>query len=832
MKNIKQYNSKNILRGAALSCASILAISMAVPAVSAQVATVSKVIEIESQSLDGALNELAQQAGTQIVFYSDDAKGYVASKIDGTYTIEEVLSLLLDPAGLSYQYINERTIAVAPAERFAQVPSTEASSSSSQGTNTIQNNVTPTANNAPIPNKISFTDEVIVTALKREQNLQDVPASISAFSALELEQKNIDSIRDIARQTPNFLGSSFTSTQPIFAIRGGANTLSAIGTSEPVGVYIDEVYLPRFSSADFELFDLKSVEVLRGPQGTFFGRNVASGAVVITTKKPSLEENIVKVQASYGNYNSYELKGLVNGKLSDNVAGKVSISRVERDGFGRDAISGEEQDDLHSTSVRGSLLWQPNEQFEAILSGDYTDDGNGGRTLSTAQFGADPDPRVSNLGVSQNFDRKIYGGSLRMTYDTENGEFISITGFRKSSSDELFSFNGISFTLLPFAFQQVDQDLESPQTISQELRFVSDEFENFNFIAGIFYLNEDSDRIVNRRRLLNGNGAVIQNVQFDQNIKTNAYAAYVDGTYHITDNLDLSGGVRYTFENRIASLNYTDNINTANSFSVTGLEENFDSFTPRIALTYKPTDDITLYGSISKGFTAGGFNTEADSLGEIITPFQEETITSYEGGIKTSFWNNRGYANVVYFYQNYNDKQEFVFDFTTFVGTILNAADATIQGIEVEVGLQLNEFFSIDANYGYLDTVFDRFPIANTPGNTGNELGNSPGNQFAISGTFEHPVMDGAVDFFANANYSWTDDYFTGGSNNPDLFVESYGLLGANIGVSSANDRWKFELFGTNLTDKEFVLTPSNFIVIAQTLGAPRQYGARLTLKY
>ncbi|MEM9750652.1 MAG: TonB-dependent receptor, partial [Pseudomonadota bacterium] len=776
------------------SALTLVSMGAGAPALAQPVAATE--MRIAAQALSDAINEIASQSGVQIVLYSEDAKGLSAPALNGVYTAEQALDLVLANTGLSYRRINDRTIAVAPPERLAASdvggPADAPSVSASIAEASRQDDATLSR------------DAIIVRALKREEDLQDTPASISAFNAEQLEALQIDSIRDLSRLTPNFLGSSFTNTQPIFAIRGGANTLSAIGTSEPVGVYVDEVYLPRFSSADFELFDLESVEVLRGPQGTFFGRNVASGAIVLTSQKPSLDETSVRLQASYGNFNAYEVRGLVSGPLSETVAGKVSVSRVARDGFGRDNITGQEQDDRRSTSVRGSLLWAPTDDFEAILSGDYTRDSNGGRTLAAIGFGSD-NRRISDLGVPQDFERDIYGGSLRLTYDTGYGELVSITGFRDSSSDELFSFNGLSFTLLPFAFQQVDRDLEDPRTISQELRFVSNDDTKLSFIAGLFYLNENSDRIVERQRLLSGVGAVIQDIVFDQNIKTNAYAAYLDGTYHLTDKIDISAGVRYTYEDREARLNFTDNNTQDNSFQTGALEEDFDAFTPRAALVYRPSEDVTLFATVSRGFTAGGFNTEADTLGEITTPFQEETILSYEGGIKTRFSQGRGYANVAYFYQQYDDKQEFVFNPATFVGTILNAADATIQGVEVEVGYQFNAYFGIDANYGYLDTEFDSFPIGDAPGNTGNELGNAPSHQFAVTARGEYPILKDAADIFTNTSFSWTDGYFTGASNEPGFSVDSYGLLGANVGIRTADGRWTAELFGQNLTDKDFV---------------------------
>ena len=777
-------------------------------------------IRMESQPLERAANELADLIAKQVVLYSEDAEGIQAPALMGTFTERAALEKLLEGTGLIYRYVNDRTISIGAAgmvEPGRQDPEAKASSTSSEAID-----APPGAATAPI-------EEVVVTVQKRDQNPLDVPASVSVFDSAALDAYNIDSIRDISRLTPNFLGSSFTNTQPIFAIRGGSNTLSAIGTSEPVGVYIDEVYIPRFSSADFELFDLKQVEVLRGPQGTFFGRNVASGAVVVTTEKPSLEEANANAQVGLGSHDAYILRGLVSGPLGATSAGKVSVSRSNRDGYGEDVLAGTEQDNLDSTSVRASLLLQPSDRFEAILSLDRSQDENGGRTLSAIGFG-DSDERTSHLGVDQDFERDIYGGSLRITYDMDSGSLISITGVRKSRSEELFSFNGLHYSLLPFAFQQVDRDTEEPSTVSQELRFVSADFGRADFIAGLFVLHEDSNRVVERRRFLARVGAVIVNQVFDQNIQTEAYAAYVDGTYRLAEEWSISAGGRYSVEDREADLRFIDNNNAARSFNAAGLQESFDAFTPRLSLTWKPDENASIYASVSRGFTAGGFNTEADSLVEITTPFKEETILSHEIGGRFRSADGRGYAYLTLFNQDYRDKQEFVFNRETFLGTILNAADATIQGVELEVGWRFGEYFGIEANYGYLETQYDSFPIGSTPGNTGNELGSSPKNQFALTLDWRVPVAGGRCMLFANVSHSSVDDYFTGATNDPDLVVPSYEILGARAGLESASGRWRVELWGSNLLDEDVVLIPSDFIVKAKHLGAPQLFGAKVML--
>ncbi len=819
-------NRKRKFRQLAFSIVSAVALSTALTGMPVAADDTIKVdVALEAQALDKALNDLAQQFGKQIALYSADAAGMTAQPLNGTYTEQQAFRALLAGTGLEFRYINDRTIAVATPDRLAMATGdTEFQLAQAGGTSgTSGNGAGP--DDGPL-------DVIVVTVQKREEDLQDVPLAVSAFDGDTLDAFNITSIQDVSRFTPNFLGSSFTNTQPIFAIRGGANTLSAIGTSEPVGVYIDEVYIPRFSSADLELFDLERVEVLRGPQGTFFGRNVASGAVVLTTKKPSFEEAEAKIQGSYGNFDAYQIRALASGPLTDNVAAKISFSRSERDGYGVDRLSGQEQDDMESTSVRGAIRWRPTAPLEITLSADFTNDRNGGRTLSSTSIGDDGDRRTSELGLNQDFERDIYGGSARISYDLNAGSLLSITGVRASQSDELFSFNGLSFSLLPFAFQQVDRDSEDPRTISQELRFVSEPGNRLDYIAGLFYLNENSDRVVERQRFASGSGTVIQDLVFDQNVKTNAFAGYVDGTLHITDQLDLAAGVRYTIEERKATLNFVNNLSPGASFLASGLSETFDAFTPRVSLVYRPTEDITVFGNLSRGFTAGGFNTEADALNEITDPFQEETILSYEIGAKTRFADGRGYGNVTFFRQNYKDKQEFVFNSLNFVGTILNAAEATIQGVEVEGGYRFNDYLGINANYGFLDTDYDSFPIPGGTDNTGNELGSSPSHQFAVSGDGIFPILNGQSELFANASYTFTDSYFTGATNDPDLRVRRYGLLGASFGVQAADGRWKAEVWGSNLLDKDYVLIPSDFIVTAEHLGAPRFYGGRVTLAY
>ena len=786
-----------------------------------------RVIDIQTKagSLEAALNALVEQTGYQIIIFSEDAGSRRSTAIDGQYTLESALDALLDGTGLEYRFVNERTIAVAAPWRFTPPPK------SPPEPHRPTPQPKPAALTLPEPERPLRQAPVIVSALKRDQVLQDVPAPITSFSAPELELTGSRSLQDVARLTPNFVGSTFNNTQPIFAIRGGSNTFSAIATSKPIAIYVDEIYLPRFSSADFDLFDMERVEVLRGPQGTFFGRNVAAGAIILTTETPLIDTLKARLSMESGNLDSYGLRGSINGPVSYDVAGKLSLSRVERSGYGRDVLTGREQDDLERTSVRGALLWRPNTDFEVLLSADHASDRNGGRTLSVIGRG-DRDRRTSELGVDQFFERDIQGGSLKLSYNGVAGQWVSISGARFSDSEELFGFSGLSFTQLEQGFQQIDRYIETPRTLSQELRFVSNETERLSYIVGLFGLTEESERIVDRQRLAAGTRERLADLRLDQKVESEAVAAYVDGTWRIFTTIDLTAGLRYSVETRTASLDFTDRAKSAASFSASGLEESFNAATPRLALVWRPSEDATYYASATRGFTAGGFNTEADTIEEFSTPFGPETVTSYEIGAKFNLAGQRGYLNLAAFHQVYEDKQEFVLVPDTGFGTIVNAAEATLEGVEAEAGWRLNENVSASLSYGFLDAVYDDFRIGDTPGNTGNRLGSSPRHQFALGVEGDWPIVDGRAELYGRTDFSYTDEYFTGATNDPDLFIEGYGLLGGTAGVRSADGRVALELFGSNLFDEEYVLIPSDFVVQAEYLGPPRLFGVRLRLKH
>lgn len=380
------------------------------------------------------------------------------------------------------------------------------------------------------------------------------------------------------------------------------------------------------------MYDLDQISILRGPQGTLFGRNVTGGAVVINTKRPSLDDPIAKTEINLGNYGSKELRALIAGPLSDNWAGKLSGSVRQRDGFGKDRLTSIEQNDLDSVNLRGQLLYKPSDDFSALFTLNHSKDNNNGRILSTSTpIGADDgDIRTSEHGYKQEYKRDSLGASLHLDWQLDVGDITSITAYRSSDSYDGFSMSPTSYTLLPsfnpfFPFQDVRQNADEPDTLSQELRFVSKQDSNFSYVAGLYYFNDEVSRQATTIRLAGITGNIILDQTFDQNVKTESYAVYGDFDWDFTEQWRLTVGGRYTLEEKTAQVDYF-NSNPSKNYQSESFTEDWNEFTPRVVLNWHPYEHLTVYGSYTKGFTSGGFNTEEDNVDVVGCLFYSRNI--------------------------------------------------------------------------------------------------------------------------------------------------------------------------------------------------------------
>ncbi len=755
--------------------------------------TEARDIEIPAQPLDSALRQLAKTFNLQVLFTPEDVKGLATKGIKGRYSDQEAIEHLLEGTGLEAISNGKNAITITrPSQKV----------------------------NAP-----RAMEAILVTAQKRSENPQRVPITLTAFGAEDLEKRNIENVRDLAAFTPGFNGAQFSNGRPIFAIRGAENTFLTAGAAKPVGVFVDEVYIPRFSASNFSLFDVESVSILKGPQGTLFGRNVTAGAILVQTREPSLHHVEANARAGVGNYGLYEVDGYLSAPLSRTVAGSVSIDRQKHDGYGRDILTGKQEDDADSWAGRAKLLVKPSATFNLQLSSDYSRDKNGGRALS-ALANSDSDRRTSQLGIAQPYDREIAGGSARMEIGDRPIKLTSVTGYRHSNSFEIFSRSGLSYQNLTSLFQEIGEERERDSAVSEELR-LGYENQALNLIAGVFYFNEDAHRGFRKYRLAARTGSTSLNNFYDQAVKSTSAAPFADATWRVTEQVDLTGGVRYTYEKKDAQMTLTNQTVPANSF--TGNDNHsWSDVTYRGVATYRPTSDITLYGSYATGFTAGGYNTEADQAIAFHTPFNPEKSANLELGLKSSFADGRGRFNIAGFTTTYKDKQEFVLNALTFIGNIINAAKATARGIEAEASFSPIRVLTLNGTFAYLRARYDKYDIPGAASATGNELANSPHVTYSLSADLNQPVSWGRL--LAVVTFTHRDSYHPSGTL-PDS-IPATNILGAQIGIASVDERWRFVLWGRNLTNQQYPLIISNFVVNSEWLAPPRTFGLRISRSY
>ncbi|MFZ0268786.1 TonB-dependent receptor domain-containing protein [Caulobacter sp.] len=780
-----------------------LTLACAMPAAAQQ-----RPFDVPAQGAASAISTFARQAGLQVVAPADGLEGVRTQALKGPMDARVALRKLIDGTGLEI-------------------------ASDAGGVIVLRRAAAPAKPGETVEAEPAALDTIIVTAQKREESAQGVPISLTAFSGRAVEAYRLESLRDLSRLTPGLLVSSFSQSSPTIAIRGATNTFTQIGANKPVAVVIDDLFIPRNSAATFELYGLNSVQVLKGPQGTLFGRNVTGGAIVLDTGKPAFGDVAASVRVGAGDFDLRQADGRVDIPAGDNVALRLAASLKQHDGYGRDRLTNREQDDLDSRGVRGQARIRAGETLEVLLGADYGDDHNGGRTLSSRGAGSDGDRRTSELDYVQGFARNQWGASARVYWTAPVGQVTAITGYRKSQSGEDYSGTGASYRFLTGTnTQSVNRDVDDVGLFSQEVRWASPKWSRGDVVVGAYLADEDAKRQLRTRGLAAVTGVASSDVLTDQAVKTKSYAAFVDGTIHLPAAFDLTLGARYTHDEKTASLLRTDFIRPATgSFAARDLKADWSEVTPRAVLTWTPRKDVTLYGSITRGYTAGGFNTDAATLSALAQPFDPETVTNYELGAKTQWLDDTLRVNASVFHMDYKDKQELFFNNLTRVLTITNAGQATVEGAELEVTWRPLPWLNLMGSYGRLDTVYDDFVIPGGAVNTGNPLGSSPENKGALAADVRIPLA-GAGYLIGALSWAYTDGYYTGATKDPNLHIGSYALTNLSLGYESRDGRWALTAWAKNLGDVDYLLTPSTQGVLAEYLGEPRTVGAMLSARF
>ncbi|MEZ5921993.1 MAG: TonB-dependent receptor [Parvularculaceae bacterium] len=662
-------------------------------------------------------------------------------------------------------------------------------------------------------------DEVIVTATKRAEKLSEVPIAISVIGSDAIDQTSTRELSELAEYIPNVEISGYNDFRSVITIRGVGSDSRNIGFDSRVGVYLDGVYLGQSPALNQELLDLERVEVLRGPQGMLFGKNTVAGAISLVTKKPS-DEFEGRLTADIGNYGYREFKGIVNVPISPIAAAKFSISKVNRDGYIQNIVTGNDLDTKDVWAYRAQLRVTPSDNFEANFSFDGLNTDNRilvGEPLSDT-FGITPvaiapEPRTVAFDFDPNESRDVYGGAADLEYKLGNGLTLkSISGYRDTS---IFYANATDYA--PVSLLSIEYEDQYKQ-FTQELQLVSPGGERFNYMFGLYYYNQNSDT---RRDAILGSdfyetfvaGFVAPSVapllMLDPNnltqadlatiaavagfgpegsrvansgtVKTKSYAGYANGSFEFTERLKLGFGGRYSIEKK--NVNWLLDgrnsgvfaIGSTNPDPVTGvpsplINDRTDKFfSTTVSLSYQFADGVNGYVKYASGYKSGGFNLDFINANELAAnpdlEFGKETVNSYELGLKNSLWDGRFTFNLAAFIANYNDYQ--VNQFVDLGGgrtsiRITNAAKVSTKGVEVEFNLEPAEGFSIYGSGGYLDATFDEFPGGGAGGAdaSGNRLVNAPKFTGSIGAVYTYPIeaIDGS--FLIRADLTYKDGQF------------------------------------------------------------------------
>ena len=680
-------------------------------------------------------------------------------------------------------------------------------------------------------------EEILVTARKREESLQETPISVTAFSADALQQANMIDLRDIGKYTP---GMSFTS-YGMGSSEAGAMFLRGIGqsdhmvTTDPgVGLYIDGVYVGRNQGAALDLLDLERVEVLRGPQGTLFGKNTIGGAVSLVSRKPSME-NGGEVELTLGDEGRFNVLAAGELALGERTAVRAGVQSKQRDGVGEQIFTGDESGDEDSVSARAQLFWQ-GDAAEFSLAADmsrarqaamphsfyahapwlgistcYTS-GTGAQPYVPCPSGVEGDPFDSYSLDNLDTEQDLFGVSASWSWDFNDRLTLkSITAYRDMEYLGNLEFDG--------APQVVIHYLESGKSdqFSQEFQLVGqNEAGTLNWIAGAYYFTEDGYNLQDDDQF----GALDQR---RSDVETSSYALFGQGTLDLTEKVSLTAGLRYTNEDKDYEVVYRSlDANGQQALdeqgqpiyrvAPTALDDSWDAVSGTLSVQYRMAEDAMLYATYSRGFRSGGFAARP-SRPSSVGVYDPEYVDMYEVGLKADALDNRLRANIALYTSDYDDYQAQVnaladaFDTRT-----LNAAKAEIDGLELELTALLSANVRVVGSFSYTDAQIakvDIDPSLNANFSKGSRLPYVSKYTYSISPQIDVPLPSGSL--LLRADYAYRSAFFGQIANAPEEREGSYGLFNARVEYLSPDENWSLAAYGVNLADKKYTRVRNYF---------------------
>lgn len=704
--------------------------------------------------------------------------------------------------------------------------------------------------------QVSSVDDIIVSARRRDEALKDVPVSVSAMSAERLEQTGASDITALQQQTPN---------ATVQVARGSNSTLISfirgIGQQDPlwgfepgVGLYVDDVYVARPQGAVLDIFDIQRIEVLRGPQGSLYGRNTVGGAIKYVTSRLDPDAPEMTLRGSYGSYNQIDLLAQGSAPITERLRVGAAVASYNRDGFGKNLNTGAEHYNKDIIAGRASIEFQPYDNAFFRLAYDRVEDRSNPRHGHRERAGVGPGAGVPGsvydtyAGLGDRNKVTTEGVSLTAQVDLNDvWTFKSISAYRSGDTDTLIDFDNTPAPTLDVPAVYGDHQF----TQEFQALFSTDRIQG---VAGIFYLDGTASGAFDT--IAENFGIVIGTAGY---VKTTSVALFTDVNLDLTDRLHLGLGARYTLDDKTGHVFRANYLGATRSPLLGGTardpillrtdytrSNSFDQFTPKASLSYDFSDRITGYASYSKGYKSGGFDMRGDA---VLTPntvdgYQPETVDSYEIGLKGSAFDRRlSFASAI-FYNDYQDQQ--VTTQVPAVGGIAsfvdNVGSSKFYGAEIEGSLILTDSLTANFAVGYLDSKFEEFLRYNLTTQKYEDISdlvvlqNAPKWTGYFGLTWRGDVAGGSL--AVTPSVSYRDSYSQFEFPNPVLDQDAFALVDLSVVWTDPSNKWTVGLYGKNLTDEEYRVGAYNFEGAAYNdsligyYGPPRTVTASLQYKF
>ena len=877
--------------GCWITVASALGLAAVSTAASGQEAKATRLtLNMRAQPIGDALSELAQTAGLQVVFYTEVSEGITAPALTGTYTSKAALDKLLTGTRLRYEFINDRTVAI----RVKYVAPAEPQNAEPQQTRPAEPDTSRAEPDEPRSDLA--LDEIVVTARRREESLQSTPVAVTALTSDALQTRGVQSVDAVSQFVPNLQfdgaaalsGGAYNAT--IF-IRGIGQNDFAIFSDPGVAMYVDGVYLGRSIGGIMDVADLARVEVLRGPQGTLFGRNTIGGAVNIVTQQPTSEFG-GDLSVTAGRFDRMDVKGVLNLPLGENFLTRWMVASINRDGYAHRLTDGQDLGDKDALIGRAQALWKASESVDVsfVVDGTRARQNSAPLTLVDVAPGGFPfmniynaivAPTLTNVtapngthtvnpsfitgdidttwagGLSVN-DLDSKGAAITVDWKLGAFDFKSISAYREL--DAFFARDGDG---TPYTFREtINQD--DQDQYSQEFQLSGLSFsDRLTWLVGAYYFHERAveygkanlaigtfdalEALPASRTFPPGpparfggagnpaNVGVDVNVDLFTEVENDSYAFFGQSTYKLTNLWSLTTGLRYTADHkemqlihqRIASGAYVAPPGTE-------LKDNWSEITPKVGVELQASRDVLLYVSYANGFKSGGFNGRPliGSASELL-PYDPEKVNTYELGAKTTWLDGRVTVNAATFFNQYRDMQLSIN--ATPQNFVRNAGRAESKGAELEVVARLARGLDFNFAAGYLDAKYTeldaQLATLTPPLTVDKDLVKAPEWTLSSGLQYAFDISTGLITL--RGDWSYKSKVYHDVFNDERIAQPGFSVANAYASFTTASEKWTLALFGTNLTDERYRISGNSslgFGLAESTFAAPREWG--VTARY